>query len=292
MEMITRLYPNEWVSGSLMYARGVGGGSSGVTHELTEEMQGTYHYTIGPYSEPVLHIAPGDRVVVETRDAFEGKLTSESDVPSEILEMPWLNPQCGPIMVDGAEKGDVLAVHIEKMLPRGPNPRGTCCMIKEFGALTGTALTATLNEPLPEKVRKIELDESNVYWSDRVTLPYRPHIGTLQLLPRDRFDQLADAGQPRREHGPARHGAGHRHLPAGALSGGAPLHRRRPRLPGRRRGVRGGGRVSDHHHHHRRSHQGMAHRVATSRGGRLHHGDRQHAAARGRGRGGASPTGS
>ncbi len=183
MEMITRVYPNEWVSGSLMYARGVGGGSSGVTHHLSEEMQGTYHYTIGPYSEPVLHIAPGDRVVVETRDAFEGKITRESDVPSEILEMPWLNPQCGPIMVDGAVKGDVLAVHIEQMLPRGPNPRGTCCMIKEFGALTGTALTATLNEPLPEKVRKIELDETNVYWSDRVTLPYRPHIGTLSCSP-------------------------------------------------------------------------------------------------------------
>ena len=183
MEMITRLYPNAWVAESLMYARGVGGGSSGTTHVLSEEVQGTFHYTIGPYSEPVLHIAPGDRVVIETRDAFEGKITRESDVPSEILEMPWLNPQCGPIMIDGAEKGDVLAVHIEKMLPRGPQPRGTCCMIKEFGALTGTVLTATLNEPLPEVVRKIELDENNVYWSDRVTLPYRPHIGTLSCSP-------------------------------------------------------------------------------------------------------------
>ena len=183
MEMITRPCPNAWVTHSLMYARGTGGASSGVTHELSEETQGTYHYTIGPYSEPVLQIAPGDRVVVETRDAFEGKITRESDVPSEILEMPWLNPQCGPIMVDGAEKGDVLAVHIEKMLPRGPNPRGTCCMIKEFGTLTGTTLTATLNEPLPEVVRKVELDESNVYWSDRVTLPYRPPIGTLSCSP-------------------------------------------------------------------------------------------------------------
>ena len=77
--------------------------------------------------------------------------------------MPWLNPQCGPIMVEGAEKGDVLCVHIESMGATGPNPRGTCCMIREFGALTGTALTATLNEPLPEIVRKIDLDEEKVY---------------------------------------------------------------------------------------------------------------------------------
>ena len=27
--------------------------------------------------------------------------------------MPFVNPQCGPIEVEGAEKGDVLCVHIE-----------------------------------------------------------------------------------------------------------------------------------------------------------------------------------
>ena len=56
-------------------------------------------------------------------------------------------------------------------------------MIPEFGALTGTYYTATLNEPLPEMVRKIDLDEEWVRWSDRVTLPYKPHIGTLSLSP-------------------------------------------------------------------------------------------------------------
>ena len=56
-------------------------------------------------------------------------------------------------------------------------------MIPEFGALTGTALTATLNQPLPERVRKVNLDTEHVYWSDRVTLPYRPHIGTLSTSP-------------------------------------------------------------------------------------------------------------
>ena len=183
MEMIMKKYKNNWVSNSIMYKKGVGGGKSGVTHQLTESVQGQYVYTMGPYSNPVLNIKPGDQVICETLDAFEGKITSENDKPSEILEMPFLNPQCGPIMVEGAEKGDTIAVHIESMVPRGPQPRGTCCMIKEFGALTGTYYTATLNEPLPEKVRKVEIDEENVYWSQRVTLPYRPHIGTLSCSP-------------------------------------------------------------------------------------------------------------
>jgi hypothetical protein len=56
-------------------------------------------------------------------------------------------------------------------------------MIPNFGALTGTDYTATLNEPLPEKIRKIDLDEQGVYWSKRVTLPYKPHIGTLSCSP-------------------------------------------------------------------------------------------------------------
>jgi acetamidase/formamidase len=122
-------------------------------------------------------------VVVETRDAFEGAVKTERDLPSKVLTMPFVNPQNGPIMVEGAEKGDVIAVHIESMAPRGPNPRGTCAMIPFFGALSATSMTAMLHDALPELVRKIDVDEQGVYWSKRVTLPYRPHIGTLSCSP-------------------------------------------------------------------------------------------------------------
>ena len=172
-----------WLDTSIMATRGVARGRVAATHELTEAKQGKYHYTMGPYSDPVLHIKPGDRVVVETRDAFDGAIKTEQDSISEKLTVPFLNPQNGPIMIEGAEKGDVIAVYIESMVPRGHNPRGTCCMIPDFGALTGTAYTATLNDPLPEVIRKINVDEQWVYWSDRVTLPYKPHIGTLSCSP-------------------------------------------------------------------------------------------------------------
>ncbi|ACD20096.1 acetamidase/formamidase family protein [Paraburkholderia phytofirmans] len=173
----------KWLEESIMMKRGVGADREPVEHHLTEEMQKTYHYTIGPYSQPVLHVKPGDRVVVETRDAFEGKIKEETDKPSQVLQVPFLNPQNGPIMIEGAEKGDVVAVYIEKMAPRGDDPHGFCCMIPNFGGLTGTDYTALLNEPLPEIVRKIKIDEENVYWSKRNTLPYKPHIGTLSLSP-------------------------------------------------------------------------------------------------------------
>jgi acetamidase/formamidase len=66
----------------------------------------------GPYAKPVLTIDPGDVVAVETEDAFGGVITSEQDSPTAKLKFPFLNPQCGPIAVNGIEKGDCLAVHI------------------------------------------------------------------------------------------------------------------------------------------------------------------------------------
>ena len=173
----------EWLKTSIMHTRGVAHGNVGITHELTEARQGKYHFTIGPYTDPVLSIQPGDRVVVQTRDAFDCHVKTEQDLPSKVLKMPFVNPQNGPIIVEGAEKGDVLAVYIESMAPRGENPRGTCAMIPQFGALSGTSLTALLADSLPEIVRKIDVDEDGVYWSKRVTLPYRPHIGTLSCSP-------------------------------------------------------------------------------------------------------------
>ena len=270
-----------WTDASIMRTRGVAGRKDGATHELTEAKQGIYHYTMGPYSQPVLHVKPGDRVVVETRDAFEGAIKTERDLPTRTLRMPFLNPQNGPIMIEGAEKGDAVAVHIESMVPRGENPRGTCCMIPEFGALTGTYYTATLNDPLPEIVRKINLDEKWVYWSDRVKLPYKPHIGTLSCSPEiDSINSLT----------PDNHG-GNMDLPD---MGPGSITYLPVRSPGGRlfigdgHACQGDGEVCgvaveyrDGHDHPRRADQGVEHRMAASGERGRHPGDRQHPSAGG-----------
>jgi acetamidase/formamidase len=166
-----------------MAQKGVAKGKAGVRHALTEAVQGRYHYVYGPYAEPVLAIRPGDVVVAETRDAFEGKIRSETDKPSEILNFPFLNPQCGPILVEGAEKGDALAVHIHSIVPRGEQPIGTTALIPEFGGLVGTAQTAMLNPPLPQRVKKMEVTEKGIRFNSRITLPYAPFLGTLGVSP-------------------------------------------------------------------------------------------------------------
>ncbi len=152
-------------------------------HSLTHDLQKRYHYTIGPYAQPALRVKPGDTVTVETHDAFEGKIVSEDTMPSDVLVVPFLNPQSGPIYVEGAEKGDALAVKIHSIEPTGPQPRGTTCLVPYFGGLTSTDKTVTLQDPLPEIVRKVNVTQAGVEWNERITLPYEPFIGTIGTAP-------------------------------------------------------------------------------------------------------------
>lgn len=152
-------------------------------HKLTEKSQDHYHYTIGPYSKPVLKIRPGDMVTIETLDAFGGKIINEKTKPSKVLEFPNVNPLNGPIYVEGAEKGDALKVEIKSIKPRGSQPRGTTCLIPFFGGLTGTEKNPTLQEPLPEIVHKVNITETEVLWNDRIRFPYDPFIGTIGTSP-------------------------------------------------------------------------------------------------------------
>ncbi len=174
---------SEWLKTTYMARKGVAKGAARRRHELTEKAQGKYHYVYGPYAEPVLRIAPGDVVVAETKDAFENRITSESDSPTKILQMPFVNPQCGPIAVTGAEKGDVLCVHIQSIKPRGSQPAGTTALIPEFGGLVATGNTAMLNPPLAERVKKMEVTEQGIKFNSKITLPYEPFIGTLGVSP-------------------------------------------------------------------------------------------------------------
>lgn len=171
-----------WIGNSVMGRRAVGRGREGARHRLDEAAQGEFHYVYGPYSQPVLRIQPGDIVEIETLDAFGGAVKTEEDLPSKVLNMPFVNPQNGPIAVEGAEKGDALAVEILSLLPRGPQPAGTTALIPDFGGLVSTGLTH-LNKPIPERVKKMVVTPAGVVFSDRVTLPYEPFVGTMGVSP-------------------------------------------------------------------------------------------------------------
>jgi acetamidase/formamidase len=174
---------SDWIGDSHMGRKALARGKAGKRHQLPIEKQGKFHYVYGPYAEPTLRIKPGDVVEVETEDAFGGVIKTINDLPSQKLNMPFVNPQCGPIAVEGAEKGDVLCVHIHSIKPRGPQPVGTSALIPEFGGLVSNSATAMLNPPLPERVMKYHVSEAGVKFNEHITLPYEPFIGTLGVSP-------------------------------------------------------------------------------------------------------------
>ena len=77
-----------------------------VRHEFEPTV---FHSTIGSHP-PVLRIEPGDTVVTSTVDAA-GRDARGSQVA------PPGNPQTGPFFINGAQPGDMLGVHFDKIWP-------------------------------------------------------------------------------------------------------------------------------------------------------------------------------
>lgn len=145
---------------------------------------GEYAYVIGPYREPVATVKPGETFVVETADAFENKVDSADADITALIEMPYVNPLVGPIYVEGAEKGDTLAVRI------GPievtRDYAVSAVIPEFGGLCGTVFTRTLNPPLPPRVMLHPIRDEGIVFSEEMSIapiPYRPFYGTMGTAP-------------------------------------------------------------------------------------------------------------
>ncbi len=144
-----------------------------------------YSYVFNPYREPIARVMPGERVTIHTDDAFESRITKKEDLPSRALATAkFLNPQTGPIYVEGAEPGDTLAVRIESIEPT--RDFAVSVLIPYFGGLTSTNFTRTLQEPLPERVWIWNLvDGGNNLVNEElgVKLPWEPFLGTLAVAP-------------------------------------------------------------------------------------------------------------
>jgi amidase len=141
---------------------------------------GPYQYVFSPYPEPVASVDPGETVAVYTEDAFEGRITGPDDLPSRVLGS-YLNPQTGPIYVNGAEPGDTLAVTIESIEPT--RDWAVSAFVPFFGGLTATRATRMLHDPLPERLYFYELRDGVFRHGDRLAVPWRPFLGTIGTAP-------------------------------------------------------------------------------------------------------------
>jgi amidase len=152
-----------------------------MTSEIREIRTSEYAFVFGPYAEPVARVRPGDVVDVYTDDAFGSRVQGEGDLPSQVLDWPYLNPQTGPIYVEGAQKGDTLVVEIVEIDPT--RDFAASALIPNFGGLTGTGSTALLNEPLPEQTFIYPLRDGLIELPRGIRIPYQPFLGTIATAP-------------------------------------------------------------------------------------------------------------
>ena len=146
-----------------------------------------YCWTFGGV-DPVLRLEPHSILHTWTEDAFSGKITSDKDLPSKVLEPYSTNPQTGPFYVEGAEPGDTLAIHFISIRPSRNWAVSTT--IPLFGSLSTTKYTPLLHDTLPEKVwmYKVNEEKNSVTFqaSDsnfQTDIPMHPFHGTVGVAP-------------------------------------------------------------------------------------------------------------
>jgi formamidase len=144
------------------------------TKTLGEE-PGTGHNRWHPDIPPVIRCEPGDEVILETRDAFDGQMTP--DVSLDVVAGPNLDvvhPLTGPVYVEGAEPGDLLDIEI---LDVEPEPYGYTVQVPGFGFL---------RDEFPEPF-KVNWDIAEGWATSAdlpgVHIPGAPFMGTIGLSP-------------------------------------------------------------------------------------------------------------
>lgn len=159
-----------------------------VQHEVDFDADpGGLTFTFGGV-EPIAELRAPGKLTTSTLDAFAGRLTRTDQLPSEADLQGYLNPQTGPFFIPQAHVGDTLAIQFHSIEPRFDF--GISALIPFFGCLTSTEMTATLQEPLAERVWRYAIDKEQrlVEFSARDTdhvidLPLDPMHGTVGVAP-------------------------------------------------------------------------------------------------------------
>ncbi len=155
-----------------------------------------FYYTFGP-GEPLAVVQSGDIVVAETRDAF-GLDAERNPLPEEMKQripgttLRESNPVVGPLFIEDAEEGDLLAVHVRRI--RVNRPFAISKQGPHFGSLTGEGPGHLLlyNAPIEElwyewqvdlerQTAAMELPASRL---KRVEVGLAPFIGSIGVAPR------------------------------------------------------------------------------------------------------------
>jgi formamidase len=129
--------------------------------------------------EPVLEVDPGDTVVYETRDAFDGQLHPRSTAQDvAAAQLGPVHPLTGPVFVNGAEPGDLLEAELVEIEADPWDQWGYTVEVPGFGFLRDD-----FPEPYIVHWRLHGNDYAESEQLPGVRIPCNPFLGTFGLAP-------------------------------------------------------------------------------------------------------------
>lgn len=160
-------------------------------------------YAFDHKDAPLLRVKPGEPFEIETWDASTGYFKSPADKAIPALRPGFdrspamVNPIGGPVFVEGAKRGDVLAVTIEDIVVGdyswvaiGPR-RGPLGESTRWPELSSDYTTKVFRHtPGPSGTTR----DGTLHFSDKLTWPITPFVGTIGVAP-DREVTTSNDGQ-------------------------------------------------------------------------------------------------
>ena len=128
-------------------------------------------YTFSPRHRPVEYVAPKEKILLETEDAFGGQIKNEN-MAIERLDWSRVDGATGPVFVKGAKPGDTLIVNIEQI---SVAEKGVIAVIPKQGTLRDKTFKAA--------VKAVSTRSGYVHFESGIRLKANPMIGTIGVAP-------------------------------------------------------------------------------------------------------------
>ena len=125
--------------------------------------------------EPVITVASGSVIQAETSEASDGQLHKNATLDDLInIDFGPIHPLTGPVYVEEAEVGDILAVDILKI---DLHDYGWQAIVGGFGFLTDRFPNPKLS------IHEIDKRNKTITFKDKVKIPLKPFAGVMGVAP-------------------------------------------------------------------------------------------------------------
>ena len=145
------------------------------------------NYVFDARTSPVLKVKPGEAFAAEIEDTYNGVLRSDRsrlqprDLGAYTDRMPyWYNPVCGPVYIEGVDKGDVLAVTVLDIDQLSAGTVATVPRAHHFAGLRGWEET---DEMYTGVVVNSDASATWEYGARTHRWTLQPFIGTIATAP-------------------------------------------------------------------------------------------------------------